>query len=49
MRHAQQVRPSATTTLDMDVTLSATSKREVLYCYKGMRVYQLRNAWCAEQ
>ncbi len=48
VRYAQQCRPSATATLDMDATLSATHKREALFCYQRMRAYQPLNAWWAE-
>jgi post-segregation antitoxin (ccd killing protein) len=47
--YAQQVRPRASATLDMDATLSASNKREALLCYQGMRAYQPHNVWWAEQ
>jgi hypothetical protein len=47
--YAQQLRPSPTATLDMDATLSATYKREALFCYQGPRAYQPHNVWWAEQ
>jgi hypothetical protein len=43
--YAQQVRPRASATLDMDATLSASNKREALLCYQGMRAYQPHNVW----
>lgn len=49
LRYAQQCRPSATATMDMDATLTATHKREALFCYQGMRAYQPHNVWWAEQ
>lgn len=47
--YAQQCRPSATATLDMDATLVHSHKREALFCYQGMRAYQPHNVWWAEQ
>lgn len=49
VRYAQQCRPSATATLDMDATLIESFKRAALFCYQGMRAYQPHNVWWAEQ
>ena len=49
VRYAQQCRPSATATLDMDATLIESNKREALFCYQGLRAYQPHNVWWAEQ
>jgi len=38
-----------TATLDMDATLSATTKAEAFYCYQGYKSYQPLNTWWAEQ
>jgi len=46
---AQTNRPEPTATLDMDATLTATSKAEALYCYKHFQAYQPLNTWWAEQ
>ena len=47
--YAQQCRPCATATLDMEATLVHSHKREALFCYQGMRAYQPLNVWWAEQ
>src|SRR5271169_5815272 len=41
--------PSMMATLDMDVTLVETHKRDALHCYKGFKAYQPLNCWWAEQ
>ena len=41
--------PSTIATLDQDATLTSTSKRKALYCYKGFKAYQPLNTYWAEQ
>jgi hypothetical protein len=43
-----QAAPQTVATLDVDATLTATGKREALYCYKGYQAYQPLNVWWAE-
>jgi Transposase DDE domain group 1 len=42
-------RPPTSSTLDMDVTLIETHKRDALHCYKGFKAYRPLNCWWAEQ
>lgn len=45
----QQHRPEPLATLDMDATLSETSKQAALYSYQHSKAYQPLNVWWAEQ
>jgi len=46
---AQSKNPVDVATLDQDATLSATAKRNSLYCYKKFKAYQPFNTYWAEQ
>jgi len=41
--------PQKVATLDQDVTLVETTKRDALFSYKGYKAYQPLNTWWAEQ
>lgn len=46
---AQLQRPEEVATLDLDATLTQTTKQQAWFCYKGFRAYQPLNVWWAEQ
>ena len=48
LANVQRHRPQTEATLDIDATLTQTTKREALFCYKGCRAYQPITTYWAE-
>ena len=49
LKFAEDKNPNKTATLDQDATLSGTTKRSALYCYKKFKAYQPFNTYWFEQ